>query len=158
MADLEICSMSLKDISEVIVVEKLSFSIPWSEASFIEEIKNNRFARYIVAKADGRVVGYAGMWIIIDEGHITNIAVHPEYRRMGIGSALMSRLIEIARAEGVESMTLEVRKSNFAAQKLYQKYGFKASGIRKGYYAGEDAIIMWKDDVKSSDKDIVGED
>ena len=138
-------------IDDIMLVEKLCFTIPWSKNAFIQELKNNKFSKYISAIVDNRVVGYAGMWIIFDEGHITNIAVHPEYRKTGIGTMLLGKLIEISKKNAIEKLTLEVRESNMAAKTLYTKYGFKAEGIRKSYYAdnGEDAIIMWKHDVRS---------
>jgi len=147
--DVEISYMTLEDIDDVMVVEKLSFTIPWSKNALIEEVLNNRMAIYITAKVNGKAIGYAGMWKIFDEGHITNIAVHPEYRQNGIGSRLVEKLVDIAKERGIVKMTLEVRKSNLAAQALYCKYGFKEMGLRKGYYAdnGEDAIIMWKEDI-----------
>ncbi|NMB33294.1 MAG: ribosomal protein S18-alanine N-acetyltransferase [Clostridium sp.] len=139
--------MRLKDIDGVMVVEKLSFTIPWSRNALIEEVSKNTFARYIIAKANERVVGYAGMWKICDECHITNVAVHPEYRGLGIGGQLLKNLILLAEEEGARAMTLEVRKNNNAAQNLYKKYGFVAAGLRKAYYAdnNEDAVIMWKE-------------
>jgi ribosomal-protein-alanine N-acetyltransferase len=148
MNDIEILSLKLEHVDSVLKIDVLSFPTPWSRESFEREIEVNKFARYVVAKKDGIVIGYAGMWLILDEGHITNIAVHPEYRGTGIGSMLLEALIDICRLEGVLSMTLEVRKSNFVAQKLYGKYGFLQEGIRKGYYENnkEDAIIMWKRD------------
>ena len=143
---MEIVSTVLEDVDDIMIVERLSFKIPWSRDSIVQEITNNSFARYFSAKVNGKVVGYAGMWCVCDEGHITNIAVHPEFRGNGIGTRLIESLIEAAKKEGVSSMTLEVRKSNLVAQRLYRKFGFEEGGIRKAYYAdnGEDAIIMWK--------------
>ena len=131
----------------MMVVERLSFTIPWSKEAFIEEVTNNKFARYIVAKMNGQTVGYAGLWKVFDEGHITNVAVHPEYRRNGVGFVLVKSLIDLAVQESITKMTLEVRKSNIPAQNLYMKFGFKIEGFRKEYYAdnNEDAIIMWRD-------------
>jgi len=99
-----------------------------------------------VAVKDNLVVGYGGVWLILDEGHITNIAVHPEYRGIGVGNAILEALIEICKIEQITSMTLEVRKSNTIAQNLYKKYGFLEEGIRKNYYTDtkEDGVIMWK--------------
>lgn len=136
----------MEDIDDIMVVEKLSFTIPWSRNAFVEEVVNNKFARYVVAKLNGKAIGYAGMWKVIDEGHITNVAVHPEYRRNGVGNMLVEALIDIAVNENISKMTLEVRKSNAAAQSLYTKLDFKVEGSRKAYYADnkEDAIIMWK--------------
>lgn len=147
--NVEISKMTIEDLDDIMVLERLSFAIPWSREAFMQEITNNMFARYICAKVDTVAVGYAGMWKVCDEGHVTNVAVHPEFRRNGIGAKLMEELILIARKENIARMTLEVRKSNIPAKELYLKFGFKVEGIRKGYYAdnGEDAIIMWKDGI-----------
>lgn len=144
--NIEIIKMLPIHIDEVMIVEHLCFTIPWSKASFIEEITNNKFAIYYVAKIDGHVYGYAGMWSVCGEGHITNVAVHPEFQRNKIGSLLLEKLINEADEQKIEAITLEVRKSNVQAIGLYSKYGFNIEGYRKGYYAdnGEDALIMWK--------------
>ena len=144
---IEVSRLTPEDVDEVMVVEKLSFTIPWSKQAFIEEVTNNKFARYIIARVNGKTVGYAGLWKVFDEGHITNVAVHPEYRRSGVGFVLIESLIEMAIKEDIARMTLEVRASNIAAQNLYSKFGFKVEGFRKEYYADnkEDAIIMWKE-------------
>ena len=144
MYKIEIVRAKPEHIDDIMIIEHLSFKIPWSRESIRQEIMENKFAIYLSAQVDGRVVGYAGMWSVCGEGHITNIAVHPEYRQVGIGSRLMERLIDIAKEEGISWMTLEVRKSNLVAQRLYKKYGFEECGLRKSYYAdnGEDAIIM----------------
>lgn len=146
MHNIEILKMELEHIDRVMAVENLSFSIPWSKDAFVEEIESNKFAIYIVALVDTMVVGYAGMWKVCDEGHITNVAVHPEFRKNGVGSKLIGELLRISAMEGIKSLTLEVRKGNIPARRLYEKYGFKPEGLRKGYYAdnGEDAVIMWK--------------
>ncbi|MBI6873188.1 ribosomal protein S18-alanine N-acetyltransferase [Clostridium aciditolerans] len=146
MNDIDILSLKLEHIDSVLVIDTLCFPTPWSRESFQKEIENNKFARYIVAKKGEVVIGYAGMWLILDEGHITNIAVHPEYRGIGAGKLLLEALIEICKIESINSITLEVRKSNIVAQSLYKKYGFVEEGIRKEYYGDnrEDAIIMWK--------------
>ena len=144
--DIEILSLKLEHVDSVLKIDALSFPTPWSRESFEREIEVNKFARYVVAKKDGVVIGYAGMWLILDEGHITNIAVHPEHRGIGTGNLLLEALIEMCRIESITSLTLEVRKSNLVAQNLYKKYGFLEQGIRKGYYGDnkEDAVIMWK--------------
>lgn len=149
MNNIEILSLKLEHIDSVLKIDTLCFPTPWSRESFEREIETNKFARYVVAKKDGIVIGYAGMWLILDEGHITNIAVHPEYRGISAGNALLESLIEICKIESVTSITLEVRKSNSIAQNLYKKYGFIEQGLRKGYYGDnkEDAIIMWKHNV-----------
>ncbi len=142
----EIQRMSPEDIDQVCEIENLSFTTPWSRESFESELSKNNLARYIVAKVDGRVAAYGGMWVVLDEGHITNIAVHPDYRGRKIGEKLVEALLMEAKDNNAGSITLEVRVSNDAARNLYKKLGFEDSGIRKGYYSdtGEDAVIMWK--------------
>ncbi|HEY8363124.1 MAG TPA: ribosomal protein S18-alanine N-acetyltransferase [Tissierellaceae bacterium] len=144
--DIIIRTMELKDLDRVMEIETESFTTPWSRDSFLLEITKNRLAKYVVAEIDGLVVGYGGIWLIIDEGHITNIAVDKRYRGLGIGKKIIEGLIDLCKNNGITSMTLEVRKSNFVAQNLYRKYGFVEAGIRPNYYAddNEDAIIMWK--------------
>lgn len=147
MNNVEVVPIQDKYIDGILNVSMLSFPITWSRESFENEL-SNKYARYVVAVDDNIVVGFGGMWIIIDEAHVTNIAVHPEYRGCGIGSQLMESLLNICRLENVSGITLEVRSSNFRAQNLYRKYGFVHEGIRKSYYEDnkEDAIIMWKRD------------
>ncbi len=149
MNHIEIIKAGKEHIDNIMVIENLSFKIPWSRKSVADEIMLNSFAFYLCAKVDGEIAGYAGMWQVCDEGHITNIAVHPEFRQAGVGSALMESLITHARNSGIKSMTLEVRKSNIAAQNLYRKFRFADGGARKAYYAdnNEDAIIMWRNDM-----------
>ncbi|WP_333859451.1 ribosomal protein S18-alanine N-acetyltransferase [Clostridium sp.] len=146
MNDIEISSLKTEHIDTILLIDTLCFPVPWSRESFKREIEGNTLARYVIAKSSETIVGYAGMWLILDEAHITTIAVHPKYRRIGAGNLLLESLIEICKIESINSMTLEVRKSNITAQKLYKKHGFIESGIRKAYYGDnkEDAIIMWK--------------
>ena len=138
--------MTEEHIDEVLEIERSSFTTPWSKDAFIVEITKNMLANYIVAEIDEKVVGYGGVWLIIDEGHITNIAVHREYRGLGVGKKLIEGLIDLCGDRNVRAMTLEVRKSNEVAKTLYKKHGFVEYGIRPKYYAddNEDAIIMWK--------------
>ncbi|MFZ5354317.1 MAG: tRNA (adenosine(37)-N6)-threonylcarbamoyltransferase complex dimerization subunit type 1 TsaB [Bacillota bacterium] len=140
-------NMTSEDIVPVHEIEVLSFKTPWSKEAFTEEIHKNNLAKYVVAQIDDRVVGYGGMWQILDEGHITNIAVHPDYRKHKIGEKIVQALIQKAKDLNINRLTLEVRASNDAAIGLYRKLGFTDCGIRKGYYydTGEDAIIMWKE-------------
>jgi ribosomal-protein-alanine N-acetyltransferase len=144
--DLIIRQAEEKDIKPMAEMDVLCFSAPWSEESFRNEIEENRLAFYIVAEIGASMVGYAGLWCIVDEGHITNVAVHPAYRRRGIGEALISVLLAHTVNNGIRSHTLEVRASNKAAISLYTKFGFEPAGLRKNYYEdnGEDAIIMWR--------------
>ncbi|MCH3966001.1 MAG: ribosomal protein S18-alanine N-acetyltransferase [Clostridium sp.] len=149
MSDIEIVPLKLEHMDRVETIERLSFSIPWSRESMVQEIENNKFARYIAAIKFGTIIGYGGMWVVLDEAHITNIAVHPEYRGIGAASAIMEGLMELCRLENIAAITLEVRKSNIVAQSLYKKYGFVEEGLRKAYYVDnkEDAIIMWNHNV-----------
>ncbi|MFX4262103.1 ribosomal protein S18-alanine N-acetyltransferase [Pelotomaculum propionicicum] len=141
--------MRLEHLDQVLEIEKASFPTPWSRDAFKGEILQNDFARYIVAIYDSAVIGYGGMWIILDEAHITNVAVRPDLRGKSIGKVLMLEIIRQAVMMGANSMTLEVRPSNNAARKLYQGLGFIERGLRKRYYSdtNEDAIIMWKENL-----------
>ncbi len=138
--------MTSKDIDGVFEVEKNCFEHHWSKELFKKELINEN-ARYLVAKLGGKIVGYVGIWLILDEGHITNVAVHNDYRGQKIGDKLVQALVNLCKENNINSMTLEVRVSNIVAQNLYKKYGFKLAGIRKEYYSDnkEDAMIMWND-------------
>lgn len=140
--------MTVDDIDGVILVEQQSFLTPWSRQAFVEENKN-LLACYLVAEDNGVIVGYAGMWVIIDEAHVTNVAILPAYRQKGLGEKLMNALIKKAVDNGAVCMTLEVRPSNTAAKNLYHKKGFAVQGKRPNYYTDthEDALIMWKYDL-----------
>lgn len=144
--NLTIEEMKENDIDGVFEVEKNCFEDYWSKDSFKKELSNN-LAKYLVAKIDNKVVGYVGIWFVVDEGHITNVAVHEDYRGQKIGDQLIKELVQVCKNNKIISMTLEVRASNVVAQNLYKKYGFKMAGIRKEYYSNnkEDAIIMWND-------------
>jgi ribosomal-protein-alanine N-acetyltransferase len=142
---LEYRKMMLEDLDRVMEIEAVSFSLPWSREAYEAELTKNHFAKYLVASLGGLVVGYAGMWVILDEAHITNIAIDPAFRGQKLGYGLMREMMAWSMAHGAERMTLEVRVSNLPAQKLYEKLGFQSHGIRKGYYTdnNEDALIMW---------------
>lgn len=142
---LQFRSMRIDDIDTICDIERESFSTPWSAGAFHNELTNNHFAHYIVMELDGEVVGYGGMWLIVDEAHITNIAVRTQYRGRKLGERLLMQIQSAAIFLGAERITLEVRASNVIAQRLYAKLGFIPAGLRKGYYTdnGEDAIIMW---------------
>ncbi|HHX38620.1 MAG TPA: ribosomal protein S18-alanine N-acetyltransferase [Armatimonadetes bacterium] len=141
--------MRLPDLDDVLRIERASYPTPWRPETFRYEICDNPNAHYVVARAhfpEGPVtVGYAGMWLIIDEAHITTIAVDPNYRGLKIGERLLLTLLTAATQKGACRATLEVRESNLVAQRLYLKYHFGAAGMRRGYYtdSGENAIIMW---------------
>lgn len=140
--------MEVKHIPEVCKLEKICFATPWTESMFIDELEKNPLSRYFVLldKAmPSKVVAYAGYWKIFDEGHITNVAVRPEWRKKQLGFYLMQQMMTYAEAEQIHAMTLEVRRSNEAARGLYEKLGFVVEGVRKKYYEDnkEDALIMW---------------
>jgi len=147
MAELVIRRAEAKDVETIETLEQLCFSQPWSYESIYQDIVENDKAVYIVAETEGQVIGYAGLWIIVDEGHITNVAVSPDYRRNSVGNTIITALLQVTEDMGVKRHTLEVRKSNQAAINLYEKQGFIEAGERKGYYEdnGEDALIMWRE-------------
>lgn len=137
-------SMRLSDVEQICQIEEEAFSTPWTAAAYINELKNNQLARYLVMELDDEVIGYAGMWLIMEEAHITNVAIRADYRGKRLGERLVLELQRTARFIGAIRMTLEVRISNQIAQNLYHKLGFASVGLREGYYSdGEDAMIMW---------------
>ncbi len=131
------------DIDEMMTIERASFTSPWSARFFLEEIRVS-CAKFVLAEVEGRIVGYIIYWQLPKEVDIHNLAVHPAYRRGGIGRSLLSSAIDSAKGQGSNRVTLEVRKSNQAAQDLYYTFGFVKRGVRKGYYSddGEDALVM----------------
>ena len=135
-----------EDVAQIHEIEKACFAMPWSEESILHDVKENVVARWLVMDdGAGRVLAYAGMWLVLDEAHVCNIAVHPEYRRKGFGRRILDALITLARETSMRMMTLEVRRSNEAAQRLYHSAGFLDVGYRKRYYEDnrEDALIMY---------------
>ncbi len=138
--------MTIEDIDQVLDIEKDIFPTPWSKNAFEKEISKNELAVYLVAEVDSKIAGYGGFWKILDEAHITNIAVKNKYRGKKIGDAILMGIIDYCDTNYIPRITLEVRSSNAVAQKLYKKYGFKARGVRPRYYTdnNEDAIIMWR--------------
>jgi ribosomal-protein-alanine N-acetyltransferase len=135
--------MTEEDVDAVWALDRLCFRVPWSRKSFADEM-DNPMAVYFLAKEEEKIVGYAGYWLVAGEGHITNIAVHPDYRRRQIGTGLLVHIIASARKNNLCLLTLEVRESNTAAQALYEAHGFKKIGMRKHYYSDnrESAYIM----------------
>jgi ribosomal-protein-alanine N-acetyltransferase len=136
--------MRMEDVAEVHDIERLSFRTPWPAYAFEQELRGNRLARYLVARAGDRVVGFAGVWLMVDDAHVTTFGVHPDWRRLGIGRQLLLNLLELSLTIGARRLTLEVRASNAAAQALYRAFGFEVEGTRPRYYTddGEDALIM----------------
>ncbi len=145
----EIAPMTVQDIPAILEIERRSFATPWPRDAYIHELDHNRTAVYVVARQDEAAVGYAGMWVVMDEAHITTIAVDPPLRGLGIGERLLIGLIDRAIERGARWIQLEVRQSNMVAQRLYRKYGFREVGIRRHYYSdsGEDAVVMWTGDL-----------
>jgi len=143
--------MKVEDVPEVARIDQLSFSLPWPEHAFHYEVSDNRMARCFVAETeDKRLAAMIVSWIIIDELHIATIATHPDFRRQGIGAGILSAALEEGSREGVKRAFLEVRASNEAAQSMYRKFGFEATGRRVRYYKdnGEDAILMTLESLK----------
>lgn len=145
-----ITPMRFEDIPTVMTVERECFTTPWSENAYRTEL-SNQCAEYYVAWMGGELVGYVGMWLIMDEVHITTLGVASGCRGQRVGERLLVRVLDASRDRGAQRVTLEVRKSNDVARGLYIKYGFREAAIRKGYYSdnSEDAIIMWVDDLWS---------
>ena len=143
MCEFETGIMTAADVDAVCAIEEATFARPWSRASIENELTNS-CARYVVLRRGGETVGYAGMWLVIDEAHVTNVAIRKDLRVQGLGEKLMRALIQLAADSGMIWMTLEVRRSNAAAQGLYRKLGFVDVGWRKRYYEdnGEDALLM----------------
>ena len=136
-----------KDLDEIMEIEKVSFPSPWTRRQFSQELEAGSFSHFLVAKKESRVVGYGGFYLVTDEAHIGNLAVHPHFRRRKIGERLVLAMLERAKSNGAKKVTLEVRAGNIAAQNLYQKLGFAKAATRPGYYRDtkEDAIIMHLD-------------
>ncbi|MBI2265823.1 MAG: ribosomal protein S18-alanine N-acetyltransferase [Armatimonadetes bacterium] len=152
--NIEISEMKEEDFPAVKEIEHLAFPGSWPADVFWSELFCNDLSHYCVARAGGRVVGYGGVWLVLDEAHITTMAVHPEYRRFGIGSKVLFWLLDQAACKGMSRATLEVRESNLAARKLYESFGFEAVGVRKNYYLddSEDAVIMWTQELSSEEQ------
>ncbi len=143
--------MRADDIPAVHDIERASFSAPWPTYAFRQELESNRLARYVVAREGDHVVGYGGLWLMVDEAHITTFAVAPASRRQGVGERMLLELLRISESVGAAVATLEVRVSNLPARRLYEKYGFRPVGVRPRYYTdnNEDALIMTTGELSS---------
>jgi ribosomal-protein-alanine N-acetyltransferase len=139
--------MTLGDLDQVHAIEEASLTPPWPEDAYRSELSTNRLATYMVARVGDEIAGFGGLWLMVDEAHVTTFAVHPRWRRRRIGERLLLALLDIALARRAREATLEVRLSNLPARRLYEKYGFRPVGIRPRYYSdnGEDALIMTTD-------------
>jgi ribosomal-protein-alanine N-acetyltransferase len=144
--------MRIDHLPEVQAIEKASFTSPWPPHAYRAELETNRLAHYLVATVGERVIAYGGIWLMVDEAHITTFAVHPAWRRRSIGAVLLLALLDVAVDRQAREATLEVRLSNLAARKLYEKFGFRPVGVRPRYYSddGEDALIMTTEPLATS--------
>lgn len=145
--EIEFRAMTAADIDDIVAIEQEAFTAPWTAEAFHNELTQNLFAKYMVMSRGDEVLGYGGMWLIVDEAHVTNIAVREAYRGQGLGERLLREMMRTASWLGAARMTLEVRVTNERAQRLYRKLGFDPAGLRPGYYSdnNEDALIMWAD-------------
>jgi ribosomal-protein-alanine N-acetyltransferase len=136
--------MQLGDLPRIHAIEQASFSAPWPANAYRSELESNRLATYLVARVDDDLVGYGGMWLMVDEAHITTFAIDPAWRRQRIGERLLLAFVDVAIGRHAREMTLEVRLSNLPARRMYEKFGFRPVGIRPRYYSDdhEDALIM----------------
>lgn len=142
---LDIARMVAADVPDVIRIERASFTTTWPADAFYNELTTNKMAHYFVGRVNGEIVAYGGIWVILEDSHVTTIAVDPRFRGKKYGELLLLRLIDEAIERSAAWMTLEVRESNVGAQQLYRKYGFTTVTTRKGYYSdnNESALVMW---------------
>jgi len=152
-AELEIIRMRRRHLKGVMAIERQVYPRPWSPNLFLSEMSELRSRSYLVAKMGRETVGYGGIMCYGEEAHVTTIAVDPEYHRRKIGTRILFELVQEAIRMGARAVSLEVRVSNWGAQRLYSRFGFRPVGIRKNYYqeTGEDAVVMWVDNVRSRD-------
>lgn len=146
-----ITPMAGEDVRDVARIETQSFSTTWPANAFYDELHKNTLAHYFVGRVDDTIVVYGGIWVILEDSHVTTIAVDPAFRGRGYGEVMLLHLLDEAITRGASWMTLEVRESNAVAQRLYRKYGFTTVSTRKGYYSdnGENALVMWAGNLKS---------
>ena len=137
-------AMTSDDADAVAALEEKVFAMPWSREDFWREMRNE-LAEYVVGELDGKIIAYAGAWVSFEQAEVMHIAVEPDFRGQGVGTLLFGELITAVKERGAKSITLEVRPSNTVAIKLYESFGLKSVGRRRGYYLdnGEDALIMW---------------
>ncbi len=136
------------DIDAVLAIEEASFTSPWTREMYLAEFENPGISFFYVARTPtGEIIGFCSFWRVVDELHINNLAVAPEYRRAHVATALLGRVLEDGAKRGSKRATLEVRQSNGPAQRLYEKFGFTIAGVRRGYYShpNEDALVLWKE-------------
>ena len=151
--DIEITTMRRRHLRGVMAIERQVYPRPWSPSLFVSEMTAGRTRSYLVALDARNVVGYGGLISYGDEAHVTTIAVDPPYQRLKIGTRLLFELIGEARRMGAHAVSLEVRVSNWGAQRMYGRFGFRPVGVRKNYYqeTSEDALVMWTDDIRTGE-------
>lgn len=139
------------DIPAVVRIERASFSTVWPSDAFYNELSTNKVAHYFVGRIGDRIVAYGGIWVILEDSHVTTLAVDPAFRGKRLGEVMLLHLIDEAIERGAAWLTLEVRESNVVAQQLYRKYGFTTVTMRRGYYSddNESAMVMWAGNLKS---------
>ena len=147
--EVHISPMRRRHLRSVLRIESQVYPTPWTHGLFVSELALRSTRAYVIARVGREVIGYSGLMMSLDDGHVTTVAVDPEWQRQGIATRMLVALAREAIARGANALTLEVRLSHRGAQQLYQRFGFTAVGVRKGYYAdtGEDALIMWSHDV-----------
>ena len=143
-------SMTIADIPIVVQLERATYPQPWSEGVFTDELSRDDRA-YILAEVAGAMVGFGGLMFVEQDAHVTTLAVMSDARKRGLGTRLMLELIEVGLARGAQNLTLEVRATNDAAQRLYNRFGMAAVGVRKHYYRDDDAVIMWATDIDQAE-------
>jgi [ribosomal protein S18]-alanine N-acetyltransferase len=150
--DIQIARMRRRHLRGVMAIERQVYPRPWSPSLFVSEMSAGRTRSYLVATAGRAVVGYAGLISYGEEAHITTIAVDPDYQRMKIGTRLLYELVSEADRMGAQAVSLEVRVTNWGAQRMYSRFGFRPVGVRKNYYqeTNEDALVMWTDDIRTA--------
>ena len=146
--------MNERDVPQVYQIERVSFPYPWFPNLFIRETKKPGFSFFQVMELNGKIIGYAGYWKIRNEAHLVDLAVHPDWRRRGLGSRLFRYITDQIKSKGMDLVTLEVRETNLVAQRFYEKFDFQKIAVRQAYYkdTGENAIICWKKLGKIQDK------
>jgi len=149
---LQIAPMLESDITPVLRIEELCFATAWPQNAFCNEVNQNKLAHYFVGRLGNDIIAYGGIWVILEDSHITTIAVHPQHQGKKYGEVLLLFLLERAIEHGASWITLEVRESNEIAQNLYRKYGFTTVSTRRGYYSdnNENALVMWAGNLKGA--------
>jgi len=140
-------TLSEKDIDEIVAIEAAAFSNPWTRPMYLRELQNPDVSFLYVLRTGGQMAGFCSFWLVLDEIHINNLAIRPEYRGQGLGAALLQEVLQAGASRGATRATLEVRRSNAPARRLYERFGFEVAATRPNYYVSppEDALILWKD-------------